>query len=278
MRQLILAASLMLTLSPAAHAALFGDDEARKKIVEIQAQNQVTQATLNELKANQQALEKRLADIEAIVKGQGMLDMLSKIEGLNQELNRVKGQLEVATHQIETMQQRQKDLYTDTDGRLRKLEGGGAAAAAGDAQGASNGAATTTQAGAEASAEVKDFDAAQALLKSGKYKESFDAHEKFLQTYPTSSFAPEAQYSLGYTQFSLKNYKAAIATQQKMVKQYADHPKAPDALFNVANSQIQLADIDGAKKTLRELLSRYPNSEVAPSAKKRLAVLDSIKK
>lgn len=274
MRKLILATSLFLSLAPVAHAALFGDDEARKKIGEIQVQNQATQATLNELKSNQQALEKRIAEIEAIVKGQGMMDLLGKIEALNQELSRVKGQLEVATHQIETTQQRQKDLYADTDGRLRKLEGGSPAAAAGDASAGANGAPAQT----EASADVKDFDAAQALLKAGKYKESFDAHEKFLQTYPTSSFAPEAQYSLGYTQFSLKNYKAAIATQQKMAKQYPDHPKAPDALFNVANSQIQLADIDGAKKTLRDLLSRYPNSEVAPNAKKRLAVLDSIKK
>lgn len=277
MRALILAASLLILLPPAAHAALFGDDEARKKIVEIQAQNQVTQATLNELKANQQALEKRLAEIEAIVKGQGMLDMLNKIDSLNQELNVVKGQLEVANHQIETTQQRQKDLYTDTDSRLRKLEGGTTAATTDPAAAAAS-AGGAASAAAEPSAEAKDFDAAQALLKSGKYKESFDAHEKFLQAYPASSFAPDAQYSLGYTQFSLKNYKAAIATQQKMVKQYPDHPKAPDALFNVANSQIQLADIDGAKKTLRELLSRYPNSEVAPNAKKRLAVLDSIKK
>jgi tol-pal system protein YbgF len=273
MRKLILATSLLWSLSPAANAAIFGDDEARKKIGEIQVQNQATQATLNELKANQQALEKRLADIEAIVKGQGMMDMLGKIESLNQELSRVKGQLEVATHQIETTQQRQKDLYADTDGRLRKLEGGSPAAASGDTAGGAN-----APAQAEASADVKDFDAAQALLKTGKYKEAFDAHEKFLQTHPTSSLAPEAQYSLGYTQFSLKNYKAAIATQQKMAKQYPDHPKAPDALFNVANSQIQLADIDGAKKTLRDLLARYPNSEAAPNAKKRLAVLDSIKK
>jgi tol-pal system protein YbgF len=273
MRKLILATSLLLSLSPAAQAAIFGDDEARKKIGEIQVQNQATQTTLNELKANQQVLEKKIAEIEAIVKGQGMLDMLSKIDSLTQELNLVKGQLEVATHQIETAQQRQKDLYADTDGRLRKLEGGAATPAPAEGQ-AANGA----PAAAEPSADAKDFDAAQALLKSGKYRESFDAHEKFLQTHPTSSFAPEAQYSLGYTQFSLKNYKAAIATQQKMVKQYPDHPKAADALFNVANSQIQLADIGGAKKTLRELVSRYPNSEVTPNAKKRLAVLDSIKK
>ena len=67
MRKLILATSLFLSLSPAAQAALFGDDEARKKIGEIQVQNQATQATLNELKANQQALEKRLAEIEAML-------------------------------------------------------------------------------------------------------------------------------------------------------------------------------------------------------------------
>ena len=46
MRKLILATSLLLSLSPASQAAIFGDDEARKKIGEIQVQNQATQATL----------------------------------------------------------------------------------------------------------------------------------------------------------------------------------------------------------------------------------------
>lgn len=82
---------------------------------------------------------------------------------------------------------------------------------------------------------------------------------------------------MGYAQFSLKNYKASIATQQKLIKQFPDNAKVPDAMFNMANSQIQLSDIDGAKKTLRSLLSQYPQSNVAPNAKRRLAVLDSIK-
>lgn len=108
-----------LTALNPAHAALFDDKEARKKILDlestVQMQNQNTQKNLDELKKNQQALE-------AIVKGQGLADMLNQLEAMNQEIARLKGELEVANHTIESLQQRQKDLYADTDTRVRKLE------------------------------------------------------------------------------------------------------------------------------------------------------------
>jgi tol-pal system protein YbgF len=287
MRSLILSAVCLLLSQPA--FALFEDDAARAKIIEMQqqmkSQNQTTQATLDELKKTQQTLEQRLASIETMIKGQGQVDLLGQIRQLNDELRNVKGQLEVATHNIEANQQRQRDLYTDVDGRLRKLEGGALSAAPGAPQNGSvyPGAVSAPGNGASvpsapaASTEAGDFEAAQALFSAGKYREAFGAYEKFLQAYPNSEHVPFAQYALGYSQFSLKNYKASIATQQKLIKQYPDHAKIPDAMFNMANSQIQLADIDGAKKTLRTLLSRYPQSNVAPNAKRRLEVLDSIK-
>jgi len=277
MRNLVLAGIFLLSLSQHAYA-LFGDDEARKQIQELQkktdSQNQATQETI---KKNQQALEQRIAALENAIKGQGMLDLLNQIDRLNQELSSVKGQLEIANHNLETAQQRQKDLYTDTDGRLRKLESGAPAIATAtptDAT-ATN---STAVAAIENAGEVKDFEAAQTFSRAGKHKEAFDAFGKFLQTYPASARAADAQYALGYAQFSLKNYNAAIATQQKLLKQFPDSPRAPEAAFNIANAQIQLADIDGAKKTLRDLLTKYPSSEVAPKAKSRLTVLDSIKK
>jgi TolA-binding protein len=52
----------------------------------------------------------------------------------------------------------------------------------------------------------------------------------------------------------------------------------PDALFNIANCQIQLSDIEGAKKSLRDLIAQHSTSELIPNAKRRLAVLESIKK
>jgi len=280
MRSLILAGVLLFTASQVAHAALFDDKEARKQITDlqqqVQTQDQATQASLAEIKKNQQALEQRLVAIEAIVKGQGLVDLLSQIDRLNQELSKVKGQLEIAGHNIDLGQQRQKDLYVDLDGRLRKLETTGTASVADSAAPSSS--AQVENKDAANNIEAKDFDAAIALSAAGKHKEAFDALDKFLQTYPNSVSVPEAQYALGLTQFSLKNYKAAIATQQKMIKQFPDHAKVPDATFSIANCQIQLADIDGAKKTLRSLVETYPNSSVIPNAKRRLTVLESIKK
>lgn len=284
MRKLILISLYLLSVSQLAHAALFDDKEARQQIVDLQqkteAQNQSTQTSLEALKKSQQALEQRILSIENVIKSQGLMDLLSQIDRLNDELNKVKGELELAQHNIDVSQQRQKDLYADTDGRLRKLENANTpqanAALENKEPPAQVSNATTTP--AEVSAESKAFESAQALLQAGKYKEAFDAFDKFLQGYSNSKQVPSAQYGLGYAQFSLKNYKAAIATQQKLITQFPDSPKVPDAKFNIANCQIQLSDIEGAKKTLRDLIAQHATSELVPNAKRRLAVLESIKK
>ena len=130
MKKLILASLLIVTAAFAAqgHAALFDDKEARKKILELEAttttQHQAAQADLAALKKTQQVIEQRLAEIEAITKGQGLLDMQNQIEGLKQEVAKLKGELELASHNVNLTQQRQKDLYGDADARLRKLEQG----------------------------------------------------------------------------------------------------------------------------------------------------------
>ncbi|MFM1911908.1 MAG: hypothetical protein RJB18_1299 [Pseudomonadota bacterium] len=282
MRKLILISICLLSISQWAHAALFDDKEARQQIVDLQqktdAQNQSTQASLEALKKSQQALEQRILSVENVIKSQGLMDLLSQIDRLNEELNKVKGELDVAQHNIEVSQQRQKDLYVDTDGRLRKLESGNNSPASTAPEIKEPPAQGANASPAEASAESKAFDSAQALLQAGKYKDAFDAFDKFLQTYSNSKQVPNAQYSLGFSQFSLKNYKAAIATQQKLISQFPDSAKVPDALFNIANCQIQLSDIEGAKKSLRDLIAQHPTSELIPNAKRRLAVLESIKK
>ncbi len=284
MRKLILIGVCFLSMSQFARAALFDEKEARQQILDLQqktdAQNQATQASLD-------AIKKSITALETKVNSQGLMDLLNQVEALNQELSRIKGELEVAQHYLEVSQERQKELYADTDGRLRKLEAA-ANAAANTSQApqnnehSSNSAAQSTPASPEAAtteeAENKALDNAQLLLKAGKYKEAFEAFDKFIQSYSNSKQVPTAQYGLGYSQFSLKNYKAAIATQQKLVTQFPDSPKVPDAKFNIANCQIQLSDVEGAKKTLKDLIAQHPTSELISSAKRRLSILESIKK
>lgn len=127
-KKLILANLLLVMqlFSMNSHAALFDDKEARKKILEVEAtmtsQNQLTQADIAALKQTQQALAQRMLETEAVTKGQGLMDMLNQLETLKQEVAILKGQLEVANHNVEATVGRQKDLYGDTDTRLRKLE------------------------------------------------------------------------------------------------------------------------------------------------------------
>lgn len=280
MKKLILASLILTTqlFSVVSHAALFDDTEARKKIREVEAimqsQNQASQAALADLKKGQQALEQRVLAIEAITKGQVLADMQNQNEVLKQEVARLKGELEVANHNIDATQQRQKDLYGDTDARLRKLEGGAAPSATGQP---ATEVAVATPAPNKNTQEYQLLELASGLSKESKHKDAFNAYDKFLKDYPNSSLAPEAQYGLGYSQFALKNYKSAIATQQKLVELHPDSAKVPDAMFNMANSQIQLGLLPNAKKTLRDLIAKFPNSEVTPTAQKRLKALEAIK-
>lgn len=276
MKKLILAGFFVTAYfySCVSHAALFDDKEARKKILEVEqtmlSQNQLNQASLAELKKQQQLIEERLTALEAIAKN-GLIDMQAQLEALKQENARFRGDLELAQHQLELAQQRQKDLYTDTDGRLRKLETVPSSAPSAQA--------AMTDAPAEGSKETEEqklLQQANMLSKEAKHKDAFAAYDKFLKDYPSSTAAPEAMYGLGYTQFALKNYKSSIATQQKLLEAHPESSKVPEAMLNMANSQIQLGQIANAKKTLRDLVKKYPNHEVNPTAQKRLKALESI--
>ena len=275
-RKLVFVGLSFFALSPfnPAHAGLFDDKEARKKILEIeskeQADHNAAMAAIVDLKKSQTAMEKRIAAMEAVVQGPGFADMQNQLEALKQEVANLKGDLELASHNLDNTQQRQKDLYTDTDTRLRKLEGGATAA--------SNSAPANVP--AQAATEEKDakaFADANALSQSAKHKEAFAAFDSFLRDYPNSKLAPDALYGMGYSQFALKNYKSAIATQQKVMDLHPESPKVPDAMFNMANSQIQLGQVASAKKTLRDLVAKYPDAAVTPSAQKRLKALEAIK-
>lgn len=249
----------LMLFSLSAHAALFDDTEARKKILDVEAKslaNHEAQA------ADIEDLKKRIT-----VQSQGMLDLQNEIELLKQEVAQLRGSLEVANHALETADQRQKDLYADTDARIRKLEGG-----------------TSSESGTEQPAipvveaeDVKAYKAAYAFSQEAKHKEAFNAFDTFLKAYPDSQLVPDALYGLGYSQFALKSYKSSMASQQKLLDSYPDHLMVPSAMYSIANSQIQLGEVKNAKKMLSDLIAKHPDAEVIPNAKKRLKVLETIK-
>jgi len=272
-----------------AHAALFDDEEARKRIA----------ATNTRLDQLQKDLEARLSAVEQQAKSQG-LDLLRDIEAIKSDVARIRGQIEVLTHELSEAQKRQRDLYVDLDTRLRRIEGGPGAAPAASDQPASGTtppamvanapatgapaplAAPTAQPGTVAPLAVpvapatpneqRAYDNALEAFKRGEYTAAIAGFQSFVKTYPRSSLAASAQYWVGNAQFARKDYRAAIASQRQLIQLWPDSTKVPDALLNIASAQSEVGDAAAARRTLEELITKYPQSESAAKAKQRLGM------
>lgn len=232
----------------AARAGMFDDEEARKAIANLRAQAEASQKTA----------EERMARIETLVQDRS-IDLARQIEELKQDLARMRGQIEVQAHQLETLDRRQKDLYVDLDARLRKLE---ASAQAQEKQAASS---------PDPGAEAKAYEAALNQFKLGNYQSSIAAFQNFLAGYPESQQLSSAQYWIGNAYYALRDFKMAIAAQQKLLASWPDSAKAPDALLNIASSQAEMGETRAARESLQALLKKYPGTPAADLAKQRLA-------
>jgi tol-pal system protein YbgF len=270
--------AVTLTIAPA-RAALFDDDEARKRI--------------DVLRGRVDQLDERLNALEATVKSQGLVDLLRDIEQIKADVAKLRGQQEVFSYELEQAQKRQRDLYLDLDGRLRKLEGAaGSGGPAGPAAGAPAGAAEAgaqqapaagsgsaalpgtaarvPPAAADLAGEQRAYDAALDQFKSGSYAAAIGSFQAFVRAYPRSALAPSAMYWQGNAQYAQRDFRGAIATQRQLLATYPDSQKVPDALLNIASCQVELGDNTGARRTLEDILARFPSSDAAGKARQRL--------
>jgi len=275
---------------PVAHAALFDDDEARKRIA-------LTNQRLDQF---QRDVDARLSGIEQQIKNQGLVELLNGIEALKADMARMRGQLEVVTHEISEAQRRQRDLYVDIDSRLRRLETAPVAAPSSVDPAPSPGLAAATPppptvasppvappvavpipgaavpgAGAVAAnvaGEQRAYDTALDQFKRGDFPGAIANFTTFVKAWPRSPLAPSAQYWIGNAQFARRDYRASIAAQRQLIQQYPDSQKVPDALLNIASAQSELADNTIARRTLEELIGKFPQSEAAAKARQRLGM------
>ena len=289
----------LLLLSNSVYA-LFEDEGARKKLNEIQDQLNALQSSI-EFEINE-----KFTNFEKSNKVDPKLinNFSERINSLFDDLAKLRGEVEVLTYSLQTSEERQKVLYKELNERLQKIE-----ESALKIENNVNSVESPTENKpltqnnliiqedevlpeiapepipeaadlpplVDKNLEYQEFEDAKKLITATKYKEAFDALDKFVVNYPSSELLPEAKYNLGYTQFALRNYKAAINTFNKIVLEYPDNPIAPNSLYQVSNSQIQITRITKAKQTLRSLIKKYPNADIIPSAKKRLKDLESIK-
>ncbi len=262
-RRLLAAGALALAAAAPAHAGLFDDDEARRRIELLQ----------KDLAQQGKDNEARIQRLEEAIRSIGVVELVRQLEGVNAEIARLRGQLEVLANENQQIQKRQRDFYLDLDSRLKRLEGGAPAGASGTSAPveSSTASAPPRVAGRDDQArEVKAYDAASNLFRRNDFASAIDAFRAFVKDYPSSPLAANAGYWIGISYANMRDYRNALAAQEELIAKYPQSPKAPDALLAIAAIQAEQGDTGSARNTLEDIIARFPGTEAAGKARTRL--------
>lgn len=242
MRPVRIAFLLAMLGAAQAQAGMFDDEEARRQVSDLKIKT--------EARFDQQA--------------KAQLDLASQIQRQADEIARLRGQIETLNYELETAKKRQQDFYLDLDTRLRKFESAPTASTGADP------AAVVAKPTGDPAKETQDYETALNQFKAAKYKEAAAGFGAFVQKYPDSQLAPNAQYWLGNAWYAQRDCKKAIEAQSIVTTKYADSPKAPDAWLAIATCQQELGNPTGVKRSLETVISKYPTSPAADTAQQRL--------
>ena len=222
-----------------------------------------------------------------------MVQLMNQIDGLNRELNKLRGKVEELSNSILNAEKRQRDMYLDLDTRLRQLESSNTeilgetkkttgtlsdlqtrverleqAAATGPIPSPVT---STSPDDRETNlAVMRAYEEAMAKYRAGEYQDAIAAFQRIAQQYPQHPLAVNAQYWTGDSYYQLRAYRNAIDAQKELIAKHPNSPKAADAMLNMGSALIGLEDVPAARDTWERLIATYPDSRAARNAQERL--------
>ncbi len=253
-------------------------------------------AQVQTVKDEQPVAGPKPAQAEPTPSNRGVVQLLNQVEALNGELNRLRGQMEVLSNDVNNAQKRQRDMYVDLDTRLRRIEQGGAGKKDTDnvsaleerirklEQGSATpatipqpvvaaavvppvnppppAAATAVTPTAAAAASTAPTPANPAAAAASSPSSSLPP----ASLSATDQAAIQRAYDNAYSNYRLSDYLSAIRGFDGFQKSYPKHPLAPNAQYWIGESYSHLHQYREAIEAERRLLGTYPDSAKAPDA------------
>jgi tol-pal system protein YbgF len=103
----------------------------------------------------------------------------------------------------------------------------------------------------------------------GDYDLAIEGFRTYVQNYPKTSLAANAQYWLAESYLSQRNYPQAVAEFEVVLRDHADSAKVPSALFKQGEAYLQLKDTRQATRVLCQLIGKHPKTREARLARDR---------
>jgi len=228
-------------------------------------------------------------------------NLVIQVQEMQDEVRTLRGMLEEQSRELENLKRRQRDQYLDLDQRLSEMRnaqppmtGGAAMAGAGQppvvspassrdepevrapmesqSEVAGIGQPSVQSQALEGSPEAEKaaYDEAFQALKELRYADAAESFRAFLDRYPDSEFADNAQYWLGESYYVTRNFDIALEAFQALLDRFPDSPKAPDALLKIGYTHYELEQWDSARAALTQVQEKYPDSTLSRLAENRL--------
>ena len=306
LRACVIGALLTTALAGPASAQTLTPEQLSLKVERLTELSQRSEVKLGTLQEQLLLLSEELTRVGRLVDNRAVIDMIQQVDQIASEVSTLTGAIEQQTYELEGIKKRQRELYADIDRRLRNLESGSTGAGAAAAGSISipqveSSAATTSQQTAPAevpsvgqsaasgqaasssqttaslapptSATPEERDAYQAAfdtLKEGRYKNAKTELRAFLDKYPNSAYAGNAQYWLGEAHYVTRSFEQGIVEFSNVLEKYPDSNKVPDAMLKLGYTYYELRQYPQAKAILADLQQRFPDETAARLAGKRL--------
>ena len=231
-----------------------------------------------------------------------MANMVIQLQELQDEVRTLRGQLEEQARELENLKRRQRDQYLDLDQRLSDTRNSQPVVGAGptvrssqpvgqgptvspgqdvpdvrapmesqsQVTGIAQPAAQSQAAIPSAADEKAAYDQAFQALKELRYADAAEDFQSFLDQYPGSEYADNAQYWLGESYYVTRNYDIALTAFQSLLDQYPESPKAPDALLKIGYTHYEMEQWDSARAALTQVQEAYPDTTLSRLPENRL--------
>ena len=223
----------------------------------------------------------RVDRLEKAIGSQSNYQVQSAIQEMHDEIQALRGTLEVTTFELQKLKELQQQQYADLDQRLK---GGGAVAATGTPSISATDSGKmmkTPMAGAAVpgtatAAETKQYEAAYVMLTEQKYSAAIPALQAYIQDYPDGQYIASAYYWLGETQTIADDLGEAKKAFQTVIDKYPNSPKVVDASLKLAMVYEDGGQYDKALQLFEDVKQKFPNTPQAKLAGERIQQIHNI--
>lgn len=218
--------------------------------------------------------QQRIQRLERMMSSDVFREQAQTMQSLREEISALREQTEQQEYELESMKQRQRNLYLDMDRRINNVEAGSRNqtnfVAPVPPPNISTPKTTIPVVVAGDNNGQAAYSKAFGLLKEGQYKQSISAFESFKASYPNSKYADNAQYWLGEANYVSRDYKKALTAFQQLVAQYPQSSKNSGARLKIGYVYFELKNWSAAHDALQQVITLHPDTTVAKKANERL--------